>query len=191
MKIKSHTEHEMVLAGTPGGKVWMVAAVLIGGATTAAAGRFAVLEYAQSGLSWPHLPLALGVLIGQAIFWTGAVTLAVGRQRLVLNRGSGRGRYTVVSPIVEAGTSFEFALGKAREVALEAAREERHGHDGHGGFDARVVRAVLRVSSPRRSVVLDETQNGREARVRRTADEVAEFLGISRQSEGDETTGLD
>lgn len=127
----------------------------------------------------PHLPLGVGVMFGQGLFWMGAVTLAVGRQRLVLNLETGSGTYSVRSPLVEAGKPFSFQLSRVRGVVLKSTTEERPKQGVGGSFDAQIAQTELQITRPRWSIVLDETENEQAARVRRVAFEVAGFLGAA------------
>lgn len=175
MKIKEQTPTRLVLAGVPGGLVWMVFATVFGLAITAVCVVIAVGKL-KGGWSFDLIGLGVGVLIGQAFLWMGAVTLAVGRQRLVLDLEARQGRYFVRSPIVDTGNkTFEFDLADVAGVVI-ARRTERS--PTRGTMDAEVVSAELRVRTPRKKVVLAETQNGREARVRAVAEAVAGFLAL-------------
>ncbi len=177
MKIKTQTGDRLILAGVPGGVGWMVFATVLGAAFLGILGTVSYRMYAASGFVLPHIAMAVGILIGAAIFAMGVVTLAIGRLRLELDLVTQRGSYRVTSPIVDAGKPCEFDLAHVHSVSLERFEESRPSGET-GSRTAQVVRARLRVNKPRRAIVLDETENGQDERVERVATTVAEFLGL-------------
>ena len=180
MRVLSQTDSRLVLTGIPGRRVWMIVCCGLGLFLTLAVGYFAYLLYrARGGLTLPHLPLAVGLLIAQGLFWTGAITLAVGRLTLVIDTTLGTGEYRVRSPIVEAGTSCRFKLDQIDSIVIETSRETRPGLPGHADDDATVHRLRLRLTQPRRAITLDETENNRLARLESLAGRVAHFLGTT------------
>ena len=178
MYVKSQTDTRLELAGIPGRRIWMIVLCVFGLAFTAAPIWFMTMMYQENdGWSWSFLPLSVGVLIGQGLFWTGAVTLAVGRLSLVLDTTSGTGEYEVNSPVIEVGKPCRFNLENVDSVVIESTSEWRPGHDDRLDTTAKVVRAKLRISSPRRAILLDETENNQLQRVESVAETVATFLG--------------
>ncbi|MEM8680258.1 MAG: hypothetical protein AAGF97_13000 [Planctomycetota bacterium] len=176
MRIKQQSISRMILTGIPGGRWGILALTLVGALLTAGAGGFAWLVYQQyAGLAWPHIPIGIGLLIAQFLFWTGAVTLAVGQLTLILDLASGQGEYRVISPIVDAGKPCRFELQHVQSVTVETSTESRPRSPGQFG-EAHVVRARLRLNKPRRAITLDESENGRVAQITRLAEEVASFL---------------
>ena len=160
MRVLRRTDEQLILGGVPGGRRWMVVLVVFGLAASAAAGFFAKVTYDEAGgLSLAHLPLAFG------------------RLRLDLNLATGRGEYQVRSPIIEAGKSANFDLKHVDSVSLERSTEWRPGREDGPETEATVWRARLRLTKPRRAIVLDETENNRLERVEAVAQEVADFLG--------------
>ena len=101
------------------------------------------------------------------------MTQAVGRLRLVLDRGAGTGEYQVRSPIIDAGKSCKFALDEVHAVTIEAVREKRP------HYDVVVYHARLLLDNPRRAIVLEESRNEQVERVEAVATTVAGFLGIT------------
>jgi hypothetical protein len=177
MKVKQQTNSRMVLTGIPGGRVGIIALTLLGILLTAGVGFFAVVIYKEyKGVAWPHLPLLLGFLIAQVLFWTGVITLAVGRLTLILDTATGTGEYRVKSPIVDAGSPCTFKLENVHSVTIETATESRPRRPGHASF-ATVHRARLRLNRPRRAITLDETENNQLHRLETVAQKVASFLG--------------
>lgn len=177
MKVIESSAQRLVLRGTPGGRIAVMAMTAIGLALTGAFGYFAAAIYdASNGLSWGHLPLALGVGIGQLLFWVGAVTLAVGRVLLVLDRGAREGVYDVRSPIIDAGEPCRFRLEDIAHLEMTATEEARPRTVDGAGFDATVVRLRLLLNRPRRAITLDETQNGNVERIERLRDAVSAWL---------------
>ncbi len=177
MNLVESTAERLVLRGTPGGRLAVMALTAIGLALTAAIGYFAFALYdASKGLAWGHLPLALGLGIGQLLFWAGAVTLAVGRLSLVLDRATGEGVYSVRSPIIDAGRPCRFRLENIARLEMTATEEARPEVGDGARFDATVVKLRLLVSRPRCAITLDETQNGNVQRIEKLRDAVANWL---------------
>ncbi len=177
MKVKQQTNSRMVLTGIPGRRVWMIALTSLGVFLTAGVGFFAVVIYREyDGIAWLHLPLLLGLLIAQTLFWTGLITLAVGRLMLILDADTGTGEYRVKSPIVDAGRPCTFKLDNVHSVTIETSTESRPGRPGHADTIATVHRARLRLNNPRCAITLDETENDRLDRVESVAQKVASFL---------------
>ena len=88
------------------------------------------------------------------------------------------------SPIVDVGKPCQFRLEDIDSVTIERREESRPRNDEHGNFPAKVCRARLRVRKPRRAIVLDETENGRERRVQKTAEAVAAWLDMEITRQG-------
>ena len=123
------------------------------------------------------LPVGTGIVIGLALFGVGVVQLFA-RERLVLDRSTGRGTYESNSPIVTTEKPFKFKLENVNSVVISQENVETHVAGIEPGMsESKVCKAVLRVSKPRRAVTLDETQNGRTQRVSAVAEQVAGFLG--------------
>jgi len=181
MREVEKTGDRLVFAGVPGQKRWMIALVVVGVLLTAvvlAAGAHELRQGNIVNLFW----IALGLLIAQGLLWTGAITLIFGRERLALDRTTGRGVYTVRSPIVEVGERpFEFDLSEVESVSIELALETIRGQTASGlrrEGEAEVYRARLLVRKPRRAVTLIETGESRLKELTRAADAVASFLGV-------------
>jgi hypothetical protein len=123
------------------------------------------------------LPIGIGTLIGLALFGVGVVQLFA-RERLVLDRSTGRGTYQSNSPIVTSEKPFKFKIENVNSVVIsqETVGTYVAGIDP-GMSESKVYKALLRVSRPRRAVIIDETQNGRNERVVKMAETIAEFLG--------------
>ena len=156
----------------------MFALVGLGSILTGAVAYFAHWVYQErGGPALPHLALGVGLLIAQVILWTGGITLAVGRQTLILDRTLDTGEYRVRSPIVEAGSPCKFKLQHIDSIAIETTRETRPGRLDHADEEAVVHRLRLRLTQPRRAITLDETENNRLDRLETLARCVAGFLG--------------
>lgn len=86
----------LVLAGIPGGAGWMVFAAVLGAAFSTAFGVIAWRKLRQEGVSFDAVGCVAGAGLGQVFFWVGVVTLAVGRERLDLDKSvpPGTGRAT-------------------------------------------------------------------------------------------------
>jgi len=158
--------------------VWMIVLTGFGLLLASALVYFGYLFYKEyDGLGWPHLALSVGLLIAQAILWTGIITLAVGRQALILDTTLGTGEYRVRSPIVEAEKPCKFKLQNVDSIAIETTREWRPGRLEHGEEEAVVHRLRLRLTQPRRAITLDETENHRMERLETLGKRIAGFLG--------------
>lgn len=157
---------------------WMAFATVFGAALMAATGWFAVVSVRELGGYLQLVPLGVGFLMGIAFFLIGLWTLVAGRMQLVFDRVTGEGAYDVYSPVIEVGKPCVFKLAAIDSVTIERVEEDRPHQDDHGNFPAKVCRACLRVRKPRRTIVLDETENGREDRVQSVAIGVAAWLEV-------------
>ncbi len=180
----------MVLGGVPGGKLWMAAFTASGLVLTVVLGFAGVREWSERhffNLLW----IGLGLLIGQVLFWAGAVTLAVGREELELDRRARRGRYLVRSPILDPGNpSFAFDWDDIDSVALELKVTEGSFARAEGPARTAVTelcRARLRVRKPRRAVLLREGADSAHQSVRELAGQVASFIGCPLVNTNDES----
>jgi len=177
MRISERTDSRLVLTGIPGGRLWMVVLLCLGLVLTVGFGWFAVLVYKEDNrLALPLLALSIGVLIAQGLFWTGAVSLMVGRLSLVLDTTTGRGEYRVRSPIVDAGQPCKFELKHVDSVTVETRLETRPGLGGHADTEATVHRVRLRLNKPHCVIVLDESEHGELDRLQTLARQVAGLL---------------
>jgi len=177
VKIQHQSESKLTLGGVAGTLRWMIALIVIGDGIAMACGAFAWIVWNAEGPGMYLLPLGIGALIGLALFGVGVVQLFA-RERLVLDRATGRGTYESNSPIVATGKPFKFKLADVDSVVMTTETVETHASVGRPGIgETKVRQAVLRVTKPRRAVTLDETQNGRTERVTAIADQVARFLG--------------
>lgn len=158
------------MRGVPGSRRWMIYATVLGVVLTVALVWFALDTYQRHGVGFALFSSGLGLFVAQVIFWTGAVTLAVGRLHLVLDRDSGTGEYRVRSPLIDAGKSCRFELDDVHSVTIETVREKRP------HYDVVVYHARLLLENPRRVIVLEESQNEQLERVEAVAATVAEFL---------------
>lgn len=181
MRIVEREPARLVLAGVPGGWQWMVVLTVAGLAATVGCGLF-IARLLTAGQFWPLVPAGVGLLLGQVFFWSGAVTLAVGRERLELDRTTGRGRYLVRSPIIETGcVNCEFDLNDVDgvEVGTQIEVSPTGGVSGHHGPRRyEVCRARLRIREPRCAVPLIERPDSARSEVWRVAEAVAAFTGL-------------
>lgn len=181
MKIIEQSDSRMVFSGIPGGLIWMILLTVAGTGFTIAAVWAGIHEFQQGNygnLFW----IGIGLLVAQLMFWAGAVTLAVGREMLILDKATGNGEYLVRSPIIEtSGKPFTFELGDIDSVSLERQLQRSPSRDAsvQSGVDQEVYRARLRIRKPRRAVILIEENNepGR-ALAKRVAEQTATFLGV-------------
>jgi hypothetical protein len=170
----------MVLAGIPGSAGWMVFAMLLGLLFTGAFGALTWHNFKKKGFGRDVVSCGVGAALGQLFFWTGLVTLAVGRESLELDKTkTSGGRYRSRSPIVTVQKPFDFDLPNVHSVSIERLTERhRGGRRGGGSSEVDVIRARLLVSKPRRAVTLDESSNSQDERVIAVGRAVAEFLGV-------------
>jgi hypothetical protein len=182
MKIRTQEgATRLVLAGIPGSAGWMVFAMLLGLLFTGAFGALTWHNFQKGGFGRDVVACGIGTALGQLFFWTGLVTLAVGRESLELDKGPNPvGRYRSRSPIVTVQKPFDFDLAQVHAVSVERLTERHRGggRRGGGASEVDVIRARLLISKPRRAVTLDESSNGRDERVITVGRTVAEFLGV-------------
>jgi len=182
MKIVERTSDRLVLSGIPGQARWMIAAAAIGGGLTVAVIPL-LLDEISSGNTVGILWTGFGLLIAQAIMWTGVVTLAVGRERLELDLTRGKGRYDVRSPIVEVSAKpFAFDIDASLSVQVRSRLERHRSVSASGLFqaerEAELYDARILIGTPRRAVTLTERGLGGVEHVLNLARQVADFLGI-------------
>ena len=178
MKITLRTADRLVLTGIPGGRGSMIAMTAIGAAISTVVLAIGNAAYQSQGLSWPLAPIGLGMLMGLALVTVGVVTLTTARERLTLDTTTGRGEYHARSPIVTTPRPFGFGLDDIDRVVFDYTTERHPAGERGTERTGEVWSAVLRVNGPRRAVVLDRSENHRDARVRAIADEIATFLGL-------------
>lgn len=180
MRIIKQSDELLVLSGTPGGMKWMAFMGVMGATMSAFVVYLINAMWSSGGWSMGMLPLGFGFLLGQLFFWMGVVAL-FGRQRLVFDKAARTGAYTVFSPIVKTAKPFKFSFDHIHSVTLSQTTEVMPSQDSQGRSSSRAVEicsAKLRTTKPRRSVLLDETQNGRDQRVTALAEAVAGFLDL-------------
>jgi hypothetical protein len=167
----------MMLAGVPGGLGWLIFAMLLGAIFMGAFGWMCVHHWQSGGFGLPVVMTGLGSGLGGLFFVFGALSMAFGRETLTLDLAAGEGRYWNRSPIIDLPKPFTFALEHVQRVSVEQSTERSGGGGMRAGMSEHdVCRARLLIAKPRRAVTLDETSNGRNRRVRKIAQEVAEFL---------------
>lgn len=175
MRIIENSPERLVARGVPGGAGGAWAALGIG---LMLAGAFGGVSWslAGSGQAFGAVMMLFGVVIGLLACSIG-VGLLLTRESLVLDHAAGRGMYEkrpVGRP--RMAERIEFDRASIAAVALER-RDVVHG-SRRDRIRTEQWRAVLRVEDPRRTLVLMESQNGRELPVRRTAVAVAEALRL-------------
>jgi len=176
MKLKHQSEARLTLSGVPGTFRWMAFAIAVGLAVNGFVGYLMWIQWEEGGPGLFILPLSVGMLMGSAFVVIGVLQLFA-RERLVLDKQSGKGQYESNSPIITTEKPFTFKLDDVHSVVVSTQMIERHIAANEPGWsEATQCKAVLRVVKPRRGVTLDETQNGRVKRVNRIAKEVAGFL---------------
>lgn len=178
MKVTHQDSTRLTLSGVPGTLRWMAFAVVVGLAIDGFVGYLAWIQWEEHGPGLFLLPLSVGMLMGTAFLIFGVLQL-LARESLVLDQQTGTGRYESNSPIVTTSKPFRFKLENIHSVVISTQTIERSVAVTEPGWsEATECKAVLRVAKPRRTVALDDTQNGRLERVNQLAERVAGFLSI-------------
>jgi hypothetical protein len=181
MHVVENTSERLVLRGTPGGGKGMIALVAVGLLLTGVTAAIGVHEHGKAGgFGWDQLWLAMMLFVAQTLFWSGAVTLAVGKVSLVLDRVTREGAYDVVSPIVDAGKPCRFRLDDVADLEIERTVQVHPTGKGGPGSPVETFRLRLLVLRPRAAITLDETQNNGVERLDRLGATIAGWLGIAR-----------
>jgi len=180
VKVSFQSKERLKLEGIPGGLSWLLFASALGLLITVVSGTLALQHFREEGIGVGVIMCGLGAALGQVFFWTGALTIAIGRESLELDKAaSGRGKYRSRSPVVTRPKPFDFDLMDIQSVTLERFSERHRGGNGRGGSSqVEIYRCRLLVRNPRRAVTLDETSNQQDERVKALAKRVADFLGI-------------
>ena len=182
LRIVEQTPQRIRLQGIPGGGIWMCFAMLLGLTVMLLSTCFAWISVHETESYWPILPLGFGFLMGGVFFSIGSVTLLFGRMVLTLDRMSGKGSYEVRSPIIDVGKPCSFELSQIQSITLEKSsftpspRDAPEAIGSEAPSNAKFCTAVLRLKPRRRKIVLDETQNGRDARVSGISIAISEWL---------------
>ena len=125
------------------------------------------------------LPLSIGTLMGAAFLWIGVMQLKSSEQ-LVLNKNDQTGVYVSTSPIVvtEKSCRFQWKDIESIEITRQEASSVGNPSTGYQPEPGLLAMAVIRTKHPRKSIILDETQNGNLDRVQSIAEATATFLEI-------------
>ena len=125
------------------------------------------------------LPLSIGALMGAGFLWIGVMQLKSSEQ-LVLDKNNQTGVYVSTSPFVvtEKSCRFQWKDIESIEITRQEASTVGNPSTGHQPEHSQLSMAVLKTKRPRRSIILDETQNGNLDRVKTIADSTAVFLEI-------------
>ena len=182
LRIVEQTPQRIRLQGIPGCGIWMCFAMLLGLTIMLVSLCFAWISVHETESYWPILPLGFGFLMGGVFFSIGSLTLLFGRKVLILDRMSGTGSYEVRSPIIDVGQSCRFELSQIQSITLEKSSFSPSPRDAPEALgsetlsNAKFCPAVLRLKPRRRKIVLDETQNGRDACVSGIAIAISQWL---------------
>ncbi|MGE0364707.1 MAG: hypothetical protein AB7Q00_03045 [Phycisphaerales bacterium] len=164
----------LVLSGLPHGVGWPIFAVVLAlGLPT----FFWFLEgktLMKPGFHFQWIPAGVIVLLCTAFLIVGVKSL-LDRERLTLDRATGRGTFETWNILGGKRKRHEFDLTRVVEVRIDVRTEATPGGGKRGGGTMRVFEATIK---PGKKIVLDTTSNGRDERVRRVAKDVAEFLGV-------------
>lgn len=166
MKTVHSTSDHLILRGLPGG----ASAIVVPLGLAVVGGLALAFGFATGAV----VPLVAGGIMLLAA--AGAAVVAwTARESLRLNLASRTGRFTRTSLIPSERANFEFAFDAAHSVCVE--REEVRG-PSRGHRTSTHWRARLRLTRPRRAIVLAESQGGKEQAVRPIAEQVARALNI-------------
>lgn len=171
----------MLLSGSTIGVGWSAFSLLLGSAFAVIASLLARAEYRQA--NWiGAVGLAFGAVLGLLFIGVGIWGLTT-RETLSLDKSSQRGLYRVVNQLgLPTARPLEFGLELCDHVELGRRTESRPGNKGGPRQQVEVFSADLRILAGKghgkRTVKLDQTENGREERVAAVAQEVSTFLGI-------------
>lgn len=128
----------------------------------------------KPGFHFQWIPAGVIVLLCTAFLIVGVKSL-LDRERLTLDRATGRGTFETWNILGGKRKRHEFDLTRVVEVRIDVRTEATPGGGKRGGGTMRVFEATIK---PGKKIVLDTTSNGRDERVRRVAKDVAEFLGV-------------
>lgn len=177
VKIQKETPSQLTLAGIPGSLVWMLALTFFGlliMTTTSLMGWY-IWQEADTKLAL--IPLAIGALMGAAFLWIGVMQLK-STEQLILDKNNQTGVYVSTSPIVitEKSCRFKWKDIESVEITRQEASSVGNPSTGHKPEPSQLSIAILKIRRPRRSIILDETQNGNLERVQSIAESTANFL---------------
>jgi hypothetical protein len=176
MRVTVDTGDRLVLSGPPGGSGAVILLLVVGAAMSAGGGLF--LRVGQTNGATPLMIMGgLAGAVGLALLLAG-VGVMLTRDRLELDRVTGRGSWTRRLCGRPIGTAIAFDIERARHVRVEHFTESLPRTGDGGGGTSEKVRASLLISKPRRRIVLDEAERQRAPRVREVAQSVAELLGL-------------
>ena len=117
--------------------------------------------------------------MGAGFLWIGVMQLKSSEQ-LILDKNNQTGVYVSTSPIVvtEKSCRFQWKDIESIEITRQEASTVGNPSTGHQPEPSQLSMAVLKTKRPRRSIILDETQNGNLDRVKSIADATAAFLEL-------------
>ncbi len=179
MRVIERHATRLVLGGIPHGAGWPTLGVAMGILFASVFGTLCARHLGQS--QWYAASMtALGTGLG-VLFLVVCADILLQRERLELDRTLQRGAYRLSSLIRGEIKSFEFPLERVAGVSLERFMQST---GGKSGFPVRALRARLLLDKPRRAILLDETQNQKNARIESIAGLTAEFLGVEPKRSG-------
>lgn len=165
----------MELRGVPHGLHWMIFSTLLGAALSAFC-IFLMSRIAEDGSVGALIPMGFGALFGIFFLFFG-IDGMMRRESLVIDLDLGSAIYRKWSFLFGEKERTEFQIPDVAEVFLEHRKEQRDTTE-HQMIVAKIWEAKLRIRRPRKSILLEETQNGREQRVRTVAEQVSAYLNV-------------
>ena len=173
MRVHQRTNDGIILRGIPNGATWMAFAAVLGLGLIGVG--IALGTYAVTQSLWGMLLPAAGALAFGLFFliWGSDKLLSV--ERLELSGGSCL--YTLRSRIRGERDRIQFERSRIDSVSVSLHREHRDRPGEATGHEVERVEANLRITGPRRKILLDSTENGNAERVLALASAVAEAIG--------------
>ncbi len=177
VKIQKQTSSQLILAGVPGSLTWMLALTFFGLLIMTVTCTMGWYIWQETELKIIFLPLTIGALMGCGFLWVGIMQLKSSEQ-LILDKNNRTGVYTSTSPIVVTEKSCRFQWKDIESIELSRQRPSLTGDPskGHQTEPSQLSQAVLKTKRPRRSIILDETQNGNFGRIEELPQATAAFL---------------
>lgn len=173
MKVRRQGTNFLELGGLPEGVGWPIFAIALGVLFPWLFWLFEGRTLRKPGAHWYLWGVSAVVVLLCATFVVVGVKLLLERERLTLDKGTGRGLYERWNVLWGRRRTRTFELSRVREVRIDIRTESTPGRRGGGSM--RVFEATIR---PGKKIVLDTTSNGRDERVRRVAREVSAYLGV-------------
>jgi hypothetical protein len=176
MKVTRHDETILELEGVPQGRgLWFAAFVSAG--LSIGAGMFTLYIYMTSN-SWtsaimPGIGTAFGLFLFCFVF-----AMSLRRERLTIDKVTRTATHATWSLLAGSRREVGYPFDKIQAASVERSMQSS---GGRKGFSAKVTRARLLITKPRRAILMDESQGGGKKTIEELealARLVAEFVGV-------------